>query len=181
MIVPANTLTGPGFPTRDELEDALRAADELSLVIRTHHLLDACASRLLYLVLPAADMAELSRLTLTTKMDIIIGTGRWNASERAVFLMLDRIRNGFAHRRDAELGSRVADLRNSLGPWMRKTSESQELPSSAREAYELIVSVVYVCLDITRERIEHEHEGWREVEKRMKELGIGRWRRPATP
>lgn len=122
-------------------------------------------------------MAELSRLTVTTKIDIVIGTGRWSASERAVFLVLDRIRNAFAHRRDAELGSRIADLRNSLGPWMRKTVEGQESASSARETYELIVSVIYVCLDITRERIEHEHEGWRDVDKRMKELGIGRWRR----
>lgn len=182
MIIPVDPSVGPRFPTRAELDDALRAVDELSLVIRTHQLIDGCATRLLYLVLPAVDIAELARLTVVTKMDVVIGTGRWNASEGAVFLILDRIRNAFAHRRDAELGSRVPDLRNSLGPWMRKTLESQDWPSSPRETYELIVSVAYVCLDITRERIEHEHEDWREVDRRMRELGIDRRRsRPAPP
>lgn len=174
MLIPVDSAAGPVFPSKDDLEDVLGAADELSLVIRAHQLIDACATRFLYLVLPAADISELSRLTLTTKMDVVIGTGRWGRSDRAVFVGLDRIRNAFAHRRDAELASRVADLRGSLGPWMRKTLENTEWPQDARGAYELIVSVTYVCLKLARERIEHEHEEWRTVDKELQELGIGR-------
>ena len=173
MLIPVDPSGGPAFPSRAELEAALAAPDDLSLVLRTHQLLHACADRLIYLLLPAADQEELQSLRLITKIDVAIGTGRWAAAERPVFVVLDKIRNAFAHRRDARLDQkRVDELRNCLGSWMRTVIDQQEEVEGPAEGYRLIVSLAYVCMDLTCQRIEKDHEGWREVNKALRDLRL---------
>lgn len=170
-MIPLERSSGPPAPSSEELESALSAADEVSLVLRTHQILHAYADRLLFLILPAADLDELQSLRLTTKIDIAVGAGRWPSAERPAFVVLDRLRNVFAHRRDARLDDkRIGDLRNSLGPWLRTTVESQDAAGSPRETFGLIASAVFVCMRIACEKLEAEHDGWRRVNDELRKL-----------
>jgi hypothetical protein len=73
------------------------ASDNLSLVVRAHHSVEARIQEALEHELPRADAIELRRVAFLLKVDFLTALGVYHAKFRPLFEQVNTIRNRFAH------------------------------------------------------------------------------------
>lgn len=90
-------------------------SDILSVVVRSHHLIENVLNESLSEALPLSDALEIGRISFLLKADFLVAFGILRKDIRPVFACMNTIRNRFAHNPNSEFSERDAlDARNLL-------------------------------------------------------------------
>lgn len=90
--------------------------DDLSLILRCHIALEASLNKVIETRSHANEQSELDRLAFTAKVDVCIALGAFQPRYRQAWVIVNRIRNQFAHNLNAQFTKQQADdLRQAIG------------------------------------------------------------------
>lgn len=119
----------PSVPSDKEMLEILNSESVLELVVKGHQAIDDRLTALLIEALPHPHAVELARLSFMLKADLAIALQAYDPASRPLLVFLNRIRNSFAHRRQASF--RVQDGRDLFNAMPTKHREILQLDSSA--------------------------------------------------
>lgn len=135
--------------TRTEFWSILKSdLDQLSLVIKAHHSIEAKLHAALEERLPRANRVELHRVAFLLKVDLLIGLGLFSPKLRHIFELANAIRNRFAHNPYAAFSEEDATkVRNAV----RSVDAKYPCEGDARA---LLVLLLHVSFDYSSQRLE---------------------------
>lgn len=136
------------IPSNKDLLSVVNSPDLLTLVIRGHQLIERVLEAAVSEALPTPHAVELSRISFSLKVDLAIALGAISLKSRASYVVINRIRNRFAHDSAATFEFKDAqDLYNAVSPHQRflMSKTYAELPS-AQALLGNVLAVVFLEL-----------------------------------
>jgi hypothetical protein len=150
-------------PTDAEFRAIVNGNDEAVISIRGHVAIEAALSEVIAQALPAAHEIELERISFPLKIDLAIALKAIRPESRPLLVVLNRVRNRFAHEASATLEeSDFAEIRNSMSAIHRSVlRERFDSAKTPRDALRLgAVAAFYEARGVTErlvaQKIEHE-------------------------
>jgi hypothetical protein len=142
------------LPNTDELLTALNSTDHLAMVIRAHQCIEVALDALISESLPFRHDKLVRGIPFLLKVDLAIGLLVLELEERPVLVVINKIRNTFAHELINEISKKdVDDLLNALSKRTRasigKYEDDPDIPYRFRTAS----LAVFTCLEANIDRV----------------------------
>jgi hypothetical protein len=164
----------------EEFDSIVQSGDAFTVAIRGHQAVDELLSLAISETLANPHQLEIRNLAFSLKVDLAVAMGI--VADRGAFMAFNRIRNRFAHDRNASFGEKDADdLYNTWSDYLRKLASRSR--SDYTEPFEVLqdtASLLFVLLQIRITQSRDARAELRIAEQLLHEV-LHSKRKPAAP